>query len=80
MRQQRRPSGTAASRFLWIGGPGFALAVDSVSVLLASGLLQGAEKAEGDLAPAITLTTTEGDFRISEQQGKVVVLYYSFAG
>ena len=68
---------------LWLEHPHalnrFVLAV-VVSVVLASGLLQGAGKAEGDIAPDITLATTEGDFRLSEQRGSVVVLYYSFPG
>ena len=51
-----------------------------VSVVLAGGLLQGCGQAKGDIAPDITLATTEGDFRISEQRGSVVVLYYSFPG
>ncbi len=75
----RRGSGSGASRFLWMGGLVFVLAV-VVSVVLASGLLQGSGQAKGDLAPDITLATTEGDFRISEQRGSVVVLYYSFPG
>jgi hypothetical protein len=51
-----------------------------VSVLLARGLLQWSGSAKVDIAPDITLATTEGDYRISEQRGSVVVLYYSFPG
>jgi len=77
--QSRRASWPGASRFLWMGGLLFVLAV-VVSVVLAGGLLKGSGQAHGDLAPDITLATTEGDFRISEQRGSVVVLYYSFPG
>ena len=75
----RRGFGPGAARLLWMGGLFFVLAV-VVSVVLVSGLLQGSGQAKGDLAPDITLATTEGDFRISEQLGDVVVLYYSFPG
>ena len=78
-RQHRRGSGPGTSRFFWMGGLFFVLAV-VVSVVLASGLLPGSGQAKGILAPDITLATTEGDFRISEQRGSVVVLYYSFPG
>jgi hypothetical protein len=77
--QHRRASGPGASRYLWIGGVIVILAF-VVSVVLAGGLLKGSGKAKGDIAPDITLATTEGDYRISEQRGSVVVLYYSFPG
>ena len=50
------------------------------SIVLASGLLQKSGQTNGDLAPDITLATTEGNFHMSEQRGNVVVLYYSFPG
>ena len=31
-------------------------------------------------APDITLMTKEGDYRLSEQKGEVVALYFSFVG
>lgn len=31
-------------------------------------------------APDITVATTAGDYRLSQQRGKVVVLYFSFPG
>lgn len=47
--------------------------------LIASDLL-GSSAAIGRPAPDVTLNTTTGGFRLSEQRGKVLVLYFSFAG
>ncbi len=33
-----------------------------------------------EAAPDITLTTQQGEYRLSEQKGEVVALYFSFVG
>ena len=71
--------GSWKARLLWMSGLFFSLALVA-SIILASGLLQKSVQTSRDLAPDITLATTEGDFHISEQRGSVVVLYYSFPG
>ena len=47
--------------------------------LFASDLLSGS-RAAGEPAPAITLNTADGEFRLSQQRGKVLLLYFSFPG
>jgi hypothetical protein len=48
-------------------------------VAFVAGSLRGAWAA-GEPAPDITLRTENGDFRVADQKGKVVVLYFSFPG
>lgn len=40
----------------------------------------GTPAAGGDPAPDLTLRTERGPLRLADQQGKVVVLYFSFPG
>jgi len=40
----------------------------------------GTSKASADVAPDLTLPTMNGELRLSEERGKVVVLYFSFPG
>jgi hypothetical protein len=40
----------------------------------------GAGSSVGKVAPDLTLATLDGGFRLSEQRGKVVLLYFSFPG
>jgi len=40
----------------------------------------GGAWAAGEPAPDITLKTENGDFRLADQKGKVLVLYFSFPG
>ncbi len=49
------------------------------SLLFPTALLGGAWAA-GEPAPDITLKTENGTFRLADQKGKVVVLYFSFPG
>ena len=36
--------------------------------------------ADGERAPDLVLSTTTGELRLSEQRGKVLLLYFSFPG
>jgi hypothetical protein len=40
----------------------------------------GAQPAASQRAPDLLLATPTGEFRLSEQKGKVTVLYFSFPG
>ena len=42
--------------------------------------ITGQEFGLGEAAPDITLTTLNGDFRLSENRGEVLLLYFSFPG
>lgn len=63
---------------LWAGGAVCILGLFGY-VLFAAGWLGGSQAA-ADLAPDLTFSTPNGEFRLSEQRGKVVVLYFSFPG
>lgn len=47
--------------------------------LLPTAVLAGSG-AIGRPAPDITVLTADGEFRLSQERGKVVVLYFSFPG
>ena len=72
-------------RQVWLlltGGGALALGVILYS-LFASGILgsgSAPEKVSADVAPDITLATADGEFRLSEQRGEVLLLYFSFPG
>ena len=40
----------------------------------------GAAPVSADAAPDMTLATLDGDFRLSENRGEVLLLYFSFPG
>ncbi|MFQ5852500.1 MAG: hypothetical protein ACE5JU_18215 [Candidatus Binatia bacterium] len=42
--------------------------------------LLGSPAAVGEPAPDVTLNTANGEFRLSQQRGKVLLLYFSFPG
>ena len=69
------------SRLAWAGVLVFVLAVVGISAV-AAGLLgdSGKGTALAEAAPDITLATEAGDYQLSKQQGKVVVLYFSQSG
>ena len=49
----------------------------------AAGLLGSASEPNNvtaEAAPDVILATADGEFRLSEQRGKVLVLYFSFPG
>lgn len=69
------------ARRQWAGGGWLVV----IGTLLAGALalfagLPGSRKAAAELAPDLTLTTTQGEFRLSQETGKIVVLYFSFVG
>ncbi len=47
---------------------------------LFAGHLVGNWRAAAEPAPDITLNTANGEFRLSQQRGKVLLLYFSFPG
>ncbi|MFQ5851900.1 MAG: hypothetical protein ACE5JU_15120 [Candidatus Binatia bacterium] len=42
--------------------------------------LHGGSGPAGEPAPDVTLNTVDGEFRLSQQRGKVLLLYFSFPG
>ncbi len=42
--------------------------------------LLGGSRAAGEPAPDVTLNTVDGEFRLSQHRGKVLLLYFSFPG
>ena len=42
--------------------------------------LLGGSRAAAEPAPDVTLNTANGEFRLSQQKGKVLLLYFSFPG
>ncbi len=64
--------------FLWGGALAFIAGVVVYS-LLATGSL-GGQMANADIAPDVTLTTAEGQVRLSDLRGQPVLLYFSFSG
>jgi len=56
-----------------------AFIIGLVGLVALTGSLGGVWAA-GEPAPDITLKTENGDFRVADQKGKVVVLYFSFPG
>ncbi len=67
-------------RVLWavVGGLGL-----FVAWLVISNPLPTANNGQffvAEAAPDITLTTQQGEYRLSEQKGEVVALYFSFVG
>ncbi len=75
-------SGFIRRRLFWSVAASLALVTAAFS-LFASGLLtsSGTEPtASYELAPDIVVATAAGSFQLSDQRGKVVVLYFSFPG
>jgi len=74
----RRSPAIAWRRLFWAGSVALLLGLVAYG-LVATGL-PGGSKAAGGLAPDVRLNTADGEFRLSQQRGKVVVLYFSFPG
>ncbi len=79
-------SWSSNKRLIWAGVLGLVLVI-AVSGIFVSGLLGGSRKGDvtagsptAALAPDIALTTVDGDFLLSEQRGRVTLLYFSFPG
>lgn len=75
--QRTRRSRAKRRRLFWAGSVAFIVGL-LVYGLLATGPLGGPKA--GEPAPDISFATANGEFRLSQQEGKVVVLYFSFPG
>ena len=66
---------------IWTGFLAFVLVVVAFS-LLGTGLFGGSGTGTSiaEAAPDITLVTVGGEYQLSDQRGKVVVLYFSLPG
>ncbi len=62
----------------WLVAAG-AVFVVALALVLSAGQ-PGSPKAAAELAPDLTLTTLQGDFRLSEKRGDILALYFSFVG
>ncbi|OGA45479.1 MAG: hypothetical protein A3G24_10515 [Betaproteobacteria bacterium RIFCSPLOWO2_12_FULL_62_13] len=40
----------------------------------------GAASTAGEAVPNVTLSTSNGDFRLSQQKGRVLILFFTFPG
>ncbi len=79
-KRERRRQVARRRRVLWavVGGLGL-----FVAWLVISNPLPTANNGQffvAEAAPDITLTTQYGEYRLSEQKGEVVALYFSFVG
>ncbi len=54
--------------------------VGILATSLFAGHMVGNSRASAEPAPDITLNTADGEFRLSQQRGKVLLLYFSFPG
>ncbi len=80
-RLAKAKSGFIRRRLMWAVVAALVLVTGAFSLFL-SGLLTGSgtESATKEPAPDIVLATAAGNFQLSDQRGKVVVLYFSFPG
>jgi len=67
------------TRLVWAGSVVFILSLIGYGLFATTDLL-GGSKASREPAPDVSLNTANGEFRLSHQKGKVVVLYFSFPG
>ncbi len=75
---QRRRSLWSRGKW-WFITSAVAAAIALLFVLSTS--LSGSKTSEpGITAPDVTLATLDGEFRLSDQQGDVLLLYFSFPG
>lgn len=61
-----------------VGGAAIAASLLACALLL--GVAFAAAQGTGVPAPDVTLRTANGEWRLSQQRGKVVVLFFSFPG
>ncbi len=76
--QRAKNSGARRRHFLWAGSRVLIAGIVAYG-LFATDLL-GGSRAAAEPAPDVTLNTLNGEFRLSQQRGKVLVLYFSFPG
>lgn len=79
-RAERKIKTVRRRRAIWavVGGLGLLVAWLVISNPLPSN--SNAVSVAAEPAPDITLMTAQGDYRLSEQKGEVVALYFSFVG
>ena len=77
---ERKKQTSRRRRVLWavVGVLGVLVAWLVISNPLPS--TSGSVQVAAQPAPDITLVTNQGDYRLSEQKGEVVALYFSFVG
>ncbi len=77
---ERKKQTARRRRMLWavVGVLGVLVAWLVISNPLPS--TSGSVQVAAEPAPDITLITNQGDYRLSEQKGEVVALYFSFVG
>lgn len=77
--ERKRDMRAARRRRLW-----WAAAVGMLLLfgwlVFANRLPVGQSQTSAEPAPELTLTTAHGEYRLSEQKGEVVALYFSFVG
>lgn len=73
-----KSSGARKKRFSWAGGLLFIVGLVAYGLFVTD--LLGGSRAAGEPAPDVTLNTANGEFRLSQQKGKVLLLYFSFPG
>jgi len=76
--QRAKSSGAKRRPSFWAGS--LVLIVGIVAYGLFATDLLGGSRAAAEPAPDITLNTADGEFRLSQQRGKVLLLYFSFPG
>ncbi|MFB3120951.1 MAG: hypothetical protein ACE10H_02020 [Candidatus Binatia bacterium] len=76
--RQTKSSGARKKRFSWAGGLLFIVGLVAYGLFVTD--LLGGSRAAGEPAPDVTLNTANGEFRLSQQRGKVLLLYFSFPG
>lgn len=76
--QRAKSSGARRKRFFWAGSLVLIAGIVMYGLFVTD--LLGGPRAAGEPAPDITLNTADGEFRLSQQRGKVLLLYFSFPG
>ncbi len=76
--QRAKSSGGRRKRFFLAGS--LVLIAGIVAYGLFATDLLGGSRAAGEPAPDVTLNTVDGEFRLSQHRGKVLLLYFSFPG
>ncbi len=74
----RKEHDAGRQRQWWLVAAGAVLVI-ALALVLSAGQ-PGSQEAAADLAPDLTLTTLQGDFRLSEKRGDILALYFSFVG
>ena len=82
-RQSKKRSNALGRKPWWFIGGGLIAAVAllvGVTFAFSGPQARESELGSANPAPDMTLATLSGDFQLSENQGEVLVLYFSFPG